>query len=424
MSDTQDSAQNHTQKDIKSEPKPSLSHNILVLFAPYQSRGGEEIAFEKTTKLLSNQHQVRTCLFSSDEIISKSKFGKLALLPSFYKNSASLSKLKNEIQTHRPDVVICHNIIPAGSYALYEHLYHEGIPVIQYIHNYRPFSVSGYAWLKDRIAIKGFHLNFIPEVFAKTWQNSSILTLWYALALKYSHIRGVWSNIDHWVAVSDFVNTQFVSAGIPSNKITTAYHSVDMNSKLAPVQRSHSVMYIGRLSVEKGGLILLEAWATIKDTSAQLHIAGDGPLKETVLKHAKNDSRIIFHGQLDAQQRDDLLSRQKALIVPSLWWEAFGLVCIEAYKMKTPVIASHSGALPELVSHQETGWLYSSEHTNGGASELATCIEDALCSKDIETMGNKGLQKIQNLCSEDAWLNTINDVIDHAIKGREYLATI
>ena len=146
---------------------------------------------------------------------------------------------------------------------------------MQFVHNYRPYSVSGYAWLGDSIAKKGFRGDFIPEVMHKTWQGSHLLTLWYALALKYSHLRGIWKKVDYWVAISDFVRDRFIDAGVAERKIGTLYHSVASRAEELPsIKRKRSFAFVGRLSKEKGLRQLLAAWKLFEYDDVELHIAG------------------------------------------------------------------------------------------------------------------------------------------------------
>jgi glycosyltransferase involved in cell wall biosynthesis len=63
-------------------------------------------------------------------------------------------------------------------------------------------------------------------------------------------------------------------------------------------------------------------------------------------------------GQKSPEDVQELMGRATCVIVPSVWYETFGLVVAEAFARGTPVVAARLGALSELVEHQRTGFLF------------------------------------------------------------------
>ena len=70
---------------------------------------------------------------------------------------------------------------------------------------------------------------------------------------------------------------------------------------------------------------------------------------------------IEYLGELDNDDKLDLLAGARALLNPIQWPEPFGLVMIEAMACGTPVIASDQGAAPEIVQHGTTGFICTSD---------------------------------------------------------------
>ena len=105
-----------------------------------------------------------------------------------------------------------------------------------------------------------------------------------------------------------------------------------------------SVAFFGRLSPEKNVISLIRAIK--KSPDLDLHIYGDGPLKETVLSHCKHTQNVYYHGFA----KDPMLEMQKynGIVLPS-HREGNPLVIIEASLLGIPVIASRVGGLPEMV---------------------------------------------------------------------------
>ena len=74
----------------------------------------------------------------------------------------------------------------------------------------------------------------------------------------------------------------------------------------------------------------------------------------------------------------DMIGGAACLIMPSVWYETFGLTIIEAYAKGTPVIASRLGAMAELVAEGKTGFLFAP----GDSAALATAVERLLADPD------------------------------------------
>jgi glycosyltransferase involved in cell wall biosynthesis len=196
-------------------------------------------------------------------------------------NPRSIRRLRDDLDAFKPDLVLVHNIFPAGSLQCYREITDRGIPLIQYIHNFRPFSVNGYCWVNGRLSKDGVSDSYWDEISNGAWQNSRIKTFWFAAVLKTGHLLGIWNSVTHWIAISDFTREKFITAGIESDKITTLRHGISISARTPPnCDESDRFVYIGRISEEKGLRILIEAWRKHEATrdDGRLVIAGSGPL--------------------------------------------------------------------------------------------------------------------------------------------------
>lgn len=119
------------------------------------------------------------------------------------------------------------------------------------------------------------------------------------------------------------------------------------------------VLFVGRLEKLKGLQDVIPTFAGAGDTD--LVIVGDGNYRGELERLAAGSERVRFLGRQPFETLGPLYAGALALVLPSLCYETFGQVIMEAFAMRTPVVARRIGALAELVEESGGGYLFERE---------------------------------------------------------------
>lgn len=116
----------------------------------------------------------------------------------------------------------------------------------------------------------------------------------------------------------------------------------------APIHPRPYFLYVGRLEKLKGVQVLLDLFREY--TAADLLIAGTGTYEGELRGQAEGLSHVHFLGRVDYERLQEIYRQALAVLVPSLCFETFGFVVIEAFSTHTPVLVNAIGALPEVAA--------------------------------------------------------------------------
>ena len=153
---------------------------------------------------------------------------------------------------------------------------------------------------------------------------------------------------------------------------------------------------VGRLSKEKGQMLLVEAAARLREAGSLVDVVlvGDGPMRGAVqqlIAQRRLDGQVRLTGWLDALGVEAELREARALVVASLS-EGLPMVIMEAMAQRRPVIAPFLAGIPELVIAEETGWLYPAGDVDALAGAIAACL--TATPSRLESMGTRAQQRI------------------------------
>jgi glycosyltransferase involved in cell wall biosynthesis len=219
----------------------------------------------------------------------------------------------------------------------------------------------------------------------------------------------VFGKVQHWIAISDAQKQEHVRMGIPEDRITTIHHFLTSQKEPPPYPPAGDVLFVGRLSQEKGVDLLLRAWESLQHLGRILWIVGDGPEREKLESLAGTLAlrNVRFTGFLKPAEVESIWANTACTVVPSIWKEPFGMVVLEAWAKCRPVVAHRIGALPEIIADGRGGILVDPD----APEEMAAAIREILDHPEQgAVMGRVGFARLRSHFSEAIWQNKIQKV--------------
>lgn len=386
---------------------------ILQIHNFYKTPGGECSVVHAEKKLLESHGHVVT-LFSRnsaeiDELSMMRKVPALLQIPYNYQIKRELSRL---LKKDRPDVAHVHNVFPLLSPSIYDALKNSNIPVVQTVHNFRFLCPNGQFFIRGKICEQCQTEGFFSAVKNRCMHDSIPVSALYAMAIGNAWRTGNFpGNIDRFIALNRFVANKLMGAGIPQNKISILGNFVEQFSGY-PAPKKKYIVYLGRLSPEKGLWTLLSAMNKVRDVV--LKIAGTGPLenelKAYVASHAMKN--VEFVGFVGGKDKVQLIREALCTVTPSEWYENFPISVLESLAMGTPVIASRVGGLPEMIEHGISGLLFMPGSIDGLAEAISRLIE---MRGESNGMDSSALDAARSRFGPDAHIQGLNDIYQEAI---------
>lgn len=340
---------------------------ILLIHNRYQQPGGEDVVVAQERQLLQSRgHEVEVYERSNDELLAYSPLHKLAVPKTAVWAEDSRREVLDVIRRLRPAIVHVHNTFMMISPSIYSACRQAGVPVVQTLHNFR-FLCPAASFFRNGEVCEECLQSLWHSVAHGCYRGSRPATATAALMLAVHRRERTWDAISSFIALSRFAQQKFVSAGFPETRVHVKpnFVSPDPGKK---DDEGDCVVYVGRLSAEKGVETLIEA-CRYTQSSVPLEIIGDGPLGSKLRRAVLENrlSQVNFRGRLSRMETQELMKRARCVILPSKCYENFPMAAAEAFACGVPVLCSRLGAMQEIVEDRATGLHFKA----GNAADLA-----------------------------------------------------
>jgi glycosyltransferase involved in cell wall biosynthesis len=336
--------------------------HVLVLHNRYRQAGGEDAVVRSEIELLRSRSVKVTEFSVSNDAEPGNKGGFVQLGLSAIWSRSSYRQIRQICADIRPDIAHVHNfwmkLSPAAHYACKE----AGVATVQTLHNFRLFCVRADFLLDGQICQDC--LGHLPwrGITRRCYRESACASAAVGGMIAAHRFLSTWrTHVDAFIALSEHSGAKFVEGGIPEQKLFVKPNFLeDAAAPLLLPSDSNVVLFVGRISEEKGLELLLDAWRDVRrKAQGTLRIVGGGSLRGQLEQQARcyglSASEVQFTGELPYSEVMGEIGRARALVLPSLCFENCPRTLLEAFCNGRPAIVPNRGSLDELVRHEQTG---------------------------------------------------------------------
>jgi len=382
---------------------------LLFVHNKYGKRSGEEIMLDRIVELLRNRgHEVDTWFADSSQISGVA--GKLGAAASGIRSPSSEREIAQRIAENRPDIVQVQNLFPLISPSVLPVISEAGVPTVMRLSNYRLVCPNGLFLSHGRVCEAcsgGREWNCVTKNCEGDLFKSAAYAARNAVARKRGYYR---DNVTRYYAQTQFQRSVLVREGYPADRIDVIPNMIEVSEEAPQWTPGSFVGFVGRLSPEKGIDTLFAAASRTPDITYKL--AG---------------SLGVYEGRKDVPPNVELLGnlgpedlaqfyRDAALIVtPSIWYEGFPGVVIEAMRHSRPVIVSDIGGLPELVGGGDTGVLVPPKDEATLAQAITELMQDPARR---QTLGEAGFARVKSEYTYDLYYERLMATYEKALAGK------
>ncbi len=373
---------------------------VLMFHNRYREQGGEDLSVTQETQALE-QEGVEVIPVEADNdlpadagLLSEAKMGWHAVWSlSSYEHAARLCR------KYRPDVAHVQNFWMRLSPAVHAACRQAGVATVQSLRNYRLLCTN--ALLLRNGEVCEDCVGKIPwrGVTRACYRDSRAASAAVAGMIVINRMRRTWErDVDAFLTPSNHSRQRFLRADFPRGRVFVKPNCLaDFGEAARPPSASREILYLGRLSAEKGLRLLLEASKrTGLDDIGRLTLVGEGDERDSLQKLAEalelSEPSLVFAGQKAPDEVQQMVRSARAVVLPSLAYETFGRPVIEAFAAGRPAVVSDFGAPGDIVKQGTTGLTFPRGDTERLGEALKTVLTDGAAA---DRMGRRAREEYE-----------------------------
>lgn len=296
------------------------------------------------------------------------------------------------IEETTPVLCHAHNIYHHISPSVLSLIASRGLPLVLTLHDLK-LACPAYGMLSHGEVCERCKGGKLYNVALRRCLKGSFALSGWVMIESYLHaaLKSYARNVSRFVVPSRFFMNKFAEWGFDPKRFVHIPNFVDVAAMRPSYECGKGILYVGRLSREKGIATLVRAAAA---AHVSLTLVGAGPEAAPLEALARSlGGDVRFTGFLAGQDLHDAIRASRAVAMPSECYENAPLAVLEAYALGKPVVGSSLGGIPELVRHGETGFVFEARSVD----ELAATLRRVADASDasVEEMGRAGRNLVE-----------------------------
>lgn len=309
-------------------------------------------------------------------------------------SSEAVRKIGELIDRERPDIVHCHNIYHQLTPSIIGAAKRRNVPVVLTLHDYKTVCPIHSRLRADHVCsdcLEGDFSNVVRHRCADGSLSKSAVLYAEAVIQRY---LGNYESVDIILAPSRFMAESVTKTRLRQERVQVLYNGIDTESIPASTIDSNYILYVGRLSRQKGVQTLLEAHSKMAH-GMEMVVVGTGPMEDELRARYR---RARFMGFLSGNALHKIIAEASVVVVPSEGYENCPMSVLEAMAAAKAVVACDIGGIPELVLNGKTGLLFSP----GNHEQLRQCLQEIMGNPGLRSqLGTAGRMRVEERFSVD-----------------------
>src|SRR3989304_3822752 len=238
------------------------------------------------------------------------------------------------------------------------------IPIVMTLHDYKLICPSYLMLLNSKPCERCKGRKFYNPLFTLCHKNNFLASAIYTIESYFNLWFKKYDWIRFFICPSKFSMNIHLEAVITEEKLIHIPNFIKLKNFEPDYEPGNYILFVGRLSQEKGVLTLLKA---VKGLDIELKIVGDGPIRKEYEKYIRNEriTNVTFEGYKSGEELKSLYKNSAFVIFPSEWYENAPMTILETSAYGKPIIGSNIGGISEMIINEKTGLLFEPGDYNG-----------------------------------------------------------
>ena len=344
-------------------------------------------------------------------------FSRADLFSAIRTNRRLVSVIQEIIDRERPDVIHLHN---QQNPFVYYACVSTGIPLVRNVHDPRLYCPTNWRLLPDK--------SLCPYPFGRAclrqgcvkWTPGEIKKLAFMIFNRRLSFQNTAFIIESQEAYQLALQNGYREDQLyllPNCTTLRPREVEEENKRRSRIPGQNSILFVGRASYEKGLHFLLRSLVRVQnDFKLYILTAGDyfqqnvAPLIESL----GLTSRVEVRLNAGYEETARFYSMADVVVVPSIWFETFCLVGIEAFSHMTPVVATRTGGIKDWCVDGETGFLVDIFDETGMAQAIDTLLANPEMRRQF---GLNGYSRVERLYTQDVYFERLSALYEKVVQN-------